>query len=564
MSLITLEALGMSLGAPLFTNLDFTIHKGDRIGLVAHNGGGKSTLLRILAERSEPTAGRCRYGRNLRVTPMQQDPEPASLPLPVRDVLLQALPAESREWEGWRVDVALGAMEIPSELHDRPLGALSGGWQRMVLLVRAWLTEPDVLLMDEPTNHLDLQRIGQLQRWIAELPQDVALMVASHDRAFLDAVTRRTLFLRREASAEFAAPYSAARASLAELDEATARRHETELRHATRLRQQAAKLHNIGVNSGSDLLKVKTKQLQDRAARIEAAARPAYRGGSAGQIRLADGSSHARSLQTLDTLKVAAPGGRRLFTTGKLRIQPGDRVVLLGATAVASRGCCGWWAPNAPAMVFISAWLGQFRPSPFSSALTRAWNTGRRLASSDYIRFGAFLMLPKTIDAGKLPKQSYRAEKGGAKHSAEQAHLSGQSPAEGSRRAVLSTCRPKTGRRNYVFWGRSLMTASLPARRPGILISIFILKEISSTKKSFGIMDSSFRAIAPGSESRIALGSTPRVLVPALLAFNSLRRSAGKSSSRIWISSGEIAASSLECSEAFGGFSIAFYSSRGL
>lgn len=100
MSLITLEALGMSLGAPLFTNLDFTIHKGDRIGLVAHNGGGKSTLLRVLAERSEPTAGRCRYGRNLRVTLMQQDPEPASLPLAVRDVLLQALPAESREWEG--------------------------------------------------------------------------------------------------------------------------------------------------------------------------------------------------------------------------------------------------------------------------------------------------------------------------------------------------------------------------------------------------------------------------------------------------------------------------------
>jgi ATPase subunit of ABC transporter with duplicated ATPase domains len=331
MSLITLETLGMSLGVPLFTNLDLTIHKGDRIGLVAQNGGGKSTLLRVLAERAEPTSGHCRYGRNLRVTLMQQDPEPASLPMPVRDVLLQALPAESREWEGWRVDVALGAMQVPIELHDRPLGALSGGWQRMVLLVRAWLMEPDVLLMDEPTNHLDLQRIGQLQRWVAELPQDVALMVASHDRAFLDAVTRRTLFLRREASAEFAAPYSLARASLAELDEATARRHETELRQATRLRQQAARLHNIGVNSGSDLLKVKTKQLQDRAERIEAAARPAYREGSAGQIRLADGSTHARTLLTLDSVKVTAPGGRRLFATGKLRIQPGDRVVLLGA-----------------------------------------------------------------------------------------------------------------------------------------------------------------------------------------------------------------------------------------
>ncbi|WP_439598763.1 ATP-binding cassette domain-containing protein [Falsiroseomonas sp.] len=332
MSLITLEALGMSLGAPLFTNLDFTIHKGDRIGLVAHNGGGKSTLLRVLAERTEPATGHCRYGRNLRVTLMQQDPEPSSLALPVRDVLLQALPAESREWEGWRVDVALDAMDVPAELHDWPLGALSGGWQRMVLLVRAWLTEPDVLLMDEPTNHLDLQRIGQLQRWIAELPQDVVLVVASHDRAFLDAVTRRTLFLRREASAEFAAPYSAARASLAELDEATARRHETELRQATRLRQQAAKLHNIGVNSGSDLLKVKTKQQQDRAERIEAATRPAYREGSAGQIRLADGSTHARTLLTLDTLKVTAPDGTKAI---RGQSYPG---VTVSATVVA--GIC--------------------------------------------------------------------------------------------------------------------------------------------------------------------------------------------------------------------------------
>ena len=331
MSLITLEALGMALGAPLFSGLDLIIQKGDRIGLVARNGGGKSTLLRILADRAEPTAGCCRYGRNLCVTLMQQDPEPAALSLPVREVLLQALPAESRDWEGWRVDVALDAMAIPGALHDRPLGTLSGGWQRMALLARAWLTEPDVLLMDEPTNHLDLQRIGQLQRWIAALPQDTALLVASHDRAFLDTVTRRTLFLRTTAPVEFRAPYGTARASLAERDEATARRHETELRQATRLRQQAAKLHNIGVNSGSDLLNSKTKQLRERAERIEAAARPAHRESPAGQIRLADGDTHARTLLTLDAVTVAAPDGRRLFRTGKLRLHPGDRVVLLGA-----------------------------------------------------------------------------------------------------------------------------------------------------------------------------------------------------------------------------------------
>jgi ATPase subunit of ABC transporter with duplicated ATPase domains len=330
MSLIILNAFGVSIGAPLFSNLDLAIHKGDRIGLVASNGGGKSTLLRHLAERIEPTAGTCRYARNVHTTLMLQDPEAGLLSTPVRDVLLQALPAESREWEAWRADVALDTVGISPDIRDRPLRELSGGWQRMVLLAQAWLTEPDVLLMDEPTNHLDLGRIGQLQRWIAALPQDVALVIASHDRAFLDAVTQRTLFLRREDPVEFPLSYSAARASLAERDAAMGRRYETELRQATQLRRQAAKLHNIGVNSGSDLLKVKTKQLRDRAERIEATARPAYREGSSGQIRLADSGTHARSLLSFDKARVTAPDGRALFITDKLWIHPGDRIVLLG------------------------------------------------------------------------------------------------------------------------------------------------------------------------------------------------------------------------------------------
>ena len=57
----------------------------------------------------------------------------------------------------------------PAELHERPLHALSGGWQRLALIARAWVTEPDALLLDEPTNHLDLAKIQMLERWIAAL-----------------------------------------------------------------------------------------------------------------------------------------------------------------------------------------------------------------------------------------------------------------------------------------------------------------------------------------------------------------------------------------------------------
>jgi ATPase subunit of ABC transporter with duplicated ATPase domains len=337
-SLISLQSLGITLGAPLFSGLDLTVQKGDRIGLVAANGRGKSTLLRCLAGLAEPTEGGCRYARNARVTLMVQDPGADLSALPVRDVVLEDLPVDSRAWEAWRADVALEAMEIPAALWDQPLGTLSGGWQRMVLLARAWLTEPDILLMDEPTNHLDLQRIGQVQRWMGALPRDIAVIVASHDRAFLDAVTNRTLFLRAGASVDFALPYSAARASLDEVDAATARRHDTELRQADQLRRQAAKLHNIGVNSGSDLLTVKTRQLKERAGRIEAAAQPAHRELSAGRIRLSESGTDAKVLLAMTDVRVKTPGGQPLFATGKLWVHPGDRVVVLGRNG-AGKSC---------------------------------------------------------------------------------------------------------------------------------------------------------------------------------------------------------------------------------
>ena len=232
--------------------------------------------------------------------------------------------------EGWRAEIALDDLAVPEDLRDRPVAALSGGWQRIAMLARAAVTEPDLILMDEPTNHLDLARIGALQGWIAARPRDLTLIVASHDRAFLDAVTTRTLFLRPERSRDFPLPYSRARDALDEADEADGARFENDMRKADQLRRQAAKLKNIGINSGSDLLITKTKQLTDRAEKMEDAARPAHKERSAGAIRLAHGGTHAKALVSLEDATVAAPDGRALFRTGRTWIARGDRVVLLG------------------------------------------------------------------------------------------------------------------------------------------------------------------------------------------------------------------------------------------
>ncbi len=331
MTLITLHTLAVTLGAPLFSNLTFTLNAGDRVGIVAANGRGKSTLLNCIAGRHEPTAGDVTRARGLTIGYVEQNLDPALSQLPFHDAVRQALPHDQPDSESWRVDIVLDALEVPEPLRERPLAHLSGGWQRLALVARVAVTEPDVLLLDEPTNHLDLSKIALLENWLNGLPRDVAVLVASHDRAFLDATTGRTLFLRAEQSQQFPLSYTRARAALDMIDVSQEQRHEKDLKAAQQLRRQAAKLNNLGVNSGSDLLTVKTKQLRQRADRLEEASRPGHRERPAGAIRLGSSTSQAKILVTLDDATVSTPEGTPLFKTGKLWIRQGDCIVVLGA-----------------------------------------------------------------------------------------------------------------------------------------------------------------------------------------------------------------------------------------
>ncbi len=331
MSLIHLHDLGVVLSQPLFSKLNLTINAGDRIGLVAANGRGKSTLLRCINGTFEPSAGEITKARGLTIGTVEQNVPPVLDALSFYDAVLDALSQEQAEMESWRVDVVLETLDVPDEFRLKPVNALSGGWQRLMLLARVWVNEPDVLMLDEPTNHLDLGKIAALEAWLNALPRDVPVIVASHDRAFLDAVTNKTLFLRPENSSVFALPYSKARLELDQADASDARRFERDMKTAEQLRRQAAKLKNIGINSGSDLLVVKTKQLKDRAAKLEEAAKPAHQERSAGTIKLANRGTHAKVLITLDNADVCTPDGGLLFRTGQHFLCQGDRIVLLGA-----------------------------------------------------------------------------------------------------------------------------------------------------------------------------------------------------------------------------------------
>jgi ATPase subunit of ABC transporter with duplicated ATPase domains len=330
MTLINIRNLGVTLSAPLFSQLNLVVNAGDRIGLVAANGRGKSTLLRCIAGTMEASDGEITRSRGLTVGYVEQDVPPALLNTPFYAAVLETLSNEQQASESWRVDVALESLDVPEALRTRPLKQLSGGWQRLAMLARVLVMEADVLLLDEPTNHLDLARIGQLEDWLNSLPRDMPVVISSHDRAFLDVTTNRTVFLRPEKSQVFSLPYTRARAALSEADASDERSYQRDLKAAQQLRQHAARLSNIGINSGSDLLLVKTKQLKQRAEKLEDAAKPAHLEHSAGTIKLANRVTHAKVLITLDDAVVASPDGSLLFKTSKQFICKGDRIVLLG------------------------------------------------------------------------------------------------------------------------------------------------------------------------------------------------------------------------------------------
>ena len=331
MTIIITKSLGVTLGEPLFSDLNLTISRSDRIGLVAANGRGKSTLLSCLAGELDPTTGEITRARDLNIGHVRQSLPDDALSQSIYDWVRASLPLDQADYESWRVDVVLGDLEVPFEFYDKPLGELSGGWQRIAMLAAVWIREPDLLLLDEPTNHLDLHRIEQLESWLNALPHDMPVVLTSHDRAFLDATTNRTLFLRPENSRVFPLGYTAARTALEEADAADERRLANDLNKARQLRQQATKLKNVGINSGSDLLLRKSKQLTDRAERLETAARPSHRERSAGDIRLANSGTHAKALIAFDDAPVETPDGRLLYRTGRKWITRGDRIVLLGA-----------------------------------------------------------------------------------------------------------------------------------------------------------------------------------------------------------------------------------------
>jgi len=308
----------------VFEGVSFALDAA-RTALVGENGAGKSTLLKCLTGELELNAGKVVRSRGLKVGYVPQEAPQALLPLTAREVLARALPEDGSE--DWRIDVLLDEFEIPLELADRRFEALSGGWRRLFMIASAVrLAEPDLLILDEPTNHLDLSNINRLERWLAA-ERRLPMLIVSHDRAFLERTTTRTIFLRSDGAHSFGVPFVQARAELMARDAAEAVRRKLEAREIARLEQVAQRYRQWGVLN--DKFHKRAKATEKRIARIEAERTEAYVGRER-RLELAEGEMDAKVALRLADLEVRAPDGRPLYRIDRLNVGVGDRIALLG------------------------------------------------------------------------------------------------------------------------------------------------------------------------------------------------------------------------------------------
>ena len=173
---------------PLLVDVSLGVSEGERIGIVGRNGGGKSTLLKVLAGLEPPDEGRVTRANWARLGMLYQvdTAEPGAT---VRDVVIG-----SKKTHEWASDS--GVREIfaglfggyNSELMDRPFGSLSGGEKRRVGIAKLLIEPLDIILLDEPTNHLDVEGVAWLATHIRKR-RDLAVIVITHDRWFLDEVS---------------------------------------------------------------------------------------------------------------------------------------------------------------------------------------------------------------------------------------------------------------------------------------------------------------------------------------------------------------------------------------
>ena len=312
----------------LFDGLSFTIKKGDRIGLIGSNGCGKSTLLRLLNKDLPDYVGSVSFASYAEVALIEQHLPKRLLSMSMLDAVIDNLPSEIQLSEQWRAQIILSNLGFDESYWGQSIDTLSGGQYARVLVARALIVEPDVLLLDEPSNHLDLPTLLWLEQFLMDWKG--TFVMVSHDQRLLDHVTNCTWVLRDKKLQNFSQTCTEARKALEEKDRADAERQEVEQKEINRIEKSAQRLAIWGRDFDNEGLARKAKSMEKRAAGLRTTM-TRLDTIEPWTLSLSGESMKANRLLELASVPIAAAQDQvPLFEVLFQQIKSGDRVAILG------------------------------------------------------------------------------------------------------------------------------------------------------------------------------------------------------------------------------------------
>lgn len=325
-TLLSAHAVGFDNAfGSLFHDIHFTLKKGDRIGLLGDNGTGKSTLLKILSGEMEASHGSVTPANHCLQARIEQH-LPAELHA---SSLLDGVMAQlTDQSERWRAEALLGSLGFTAQQQAQTAATLSGGQHMRLLLARALILQPDLLLLDEPSNHLDLPTLLWLENFLTSWSGSFVLV--SHDSTLLDRVTNCSWILRDRSLQFFRLPCTAARQALIEQDEADEQRFQAEQKEIDRVEKSAKRLAIWGRTYDNEGLSRKAQQMEKRANWLKES-QTTLSEGSLWRLQLHGEALDADRVLALPEMLIRpADDAPALFSLPAMQVKSGDRVAIVG------------------------------------------------------------------------------------------------------------------------------------------------------------------------------------------------------------------------------------------
>jgi len=333
MSILSIKNLTHQFGnLPLFEGLSLSINTGDRIGLVGHNGCGKSTVLKLILNPTLIESGSINQQRGLKVGIVEQF-IPAKLQnSTLYQCVLSNLSEEQQQNESYKVDCLLQQLGFNESVYNRLINSFSGGQQNLILFARAIILEPELLLLDEPSNHMDSQSMWIIKQYLSEkenTKESPTFLMISHDRDLLDSVTNRTIWIRDQQAYEFNMPYSQSKDALLKFDEDALKARNIEQKEIGRLKVSATRFALWGQNYDSKKFAKKAKTLEKKIDKLEDCVTKITQG-SRLKIDVDTQILRSKQIMAIESTRVVTPNKTSLFDIEQLVLKPSDRVALLG------------------------------------------------------------------------------------------------------------------------------------------------------------------------------------------------------------------------------------------